>query len=148
MEQEATAIAEALVMPDAISPLKVLLIEDNAIDARLIQIMLSEAGGGSFDLERADRLAGGLKRLAQGDIGLVLLDLSLPDSKGLINFKKLVKSFSTPVIIYTGLTDEFIKSEAMTFGAMDYLVKGKTNDDTLKESIVNSIIQYSLDKQK
>src|SRR5438067_13876940 len=77
---------EASVSPDVISPLKVLLIEDNAIDARLIQIMLSEAGGGSFELERADRLGTGLKRLAQGDIGLVLLDLSLPDSYGLSTF--------------------------------------------------------------
>ena len=58
-------------------------IEDNAVDARLIQIMLSEAGSGLFDLEHADRLSSGLKRLSQGDIGIVLLDLSLPDSMGL-----------------------------------------------------------------
>src|SRR2546423_9457950 len=78
--------AELPVSPDVISPLRVLLIEDNAIDARLIQIMLSDAGSGSFELERADRLESGLKRLAGGGGGLVLLDLLLSDSYGLLTF--------------------------------------------------------------
>src|SRR5689334_4337662 len=60
--------------------IKVLLVEDNPGDARLIQFMLAEAGGEFFQVETAERLSTGLRRLAKGDIGLVLLDLSLPDS--------------------------------------------------------------------
>ena|SRR5438552_2274129 len=128
--------------------IKILLIEDIPEDIRYAEIVFEKMFGNNHILEVADYFSKAIILLTEKSFDIIILDLSLPDSKGLINFKKLVKSFSTPVIIYTGLTDEFIKSEAMTFGAMDYLVKGKTNDDTLKESIVNSIIQYSLDKQK
>src|SRR5438105_11453191 len=63
--------------------LKALLIEDNPLDARLIQIMLAEGGSGQFELERADRLAVGLEILARSEkTDIVLLDLSLPDSNG------------------------------------------------------------------
>src|SRR5678816_4391207 len=111
---------------DPISPLKVLLIEDNAIDARLIQIMLSDAGGGMFELEQADRLADGLKRIAEGDIGMVLLDLSLPDSHGLSTFSKMHQSASgVPIIVMSGLDDQTVAVNAVHEGAQDYLVKGQ-----------------------
>ena len=66
---------------------KVLLVEDNPGDVRLIQTVLSsgEMMGsihvfGAFDMEHVDRLSTGLERLRAGGIDLVLLDLSLPDS--------------------------------------------------------------------
>src|SRR5258706_12661856 len=83
------AMAESAPAPDVNAPLQVLLIEDNRIDARLIQIMISEAGSGYFELHRADRLESGLKRLGHVDIGLILLDLSLPDSHGIATFAKV-----------------------------------------------------------
>src|SRR5205807_4966511 len=61
---------------------KVLLVEDNPADARLIQESLAEASDDSFDLELADTLAAGLKRLSSGGIDAMLLDLALPDSSG------------------------------------------------------------------
>src|SRR3954462_7684957 len=95
--------AEPVVTPDVSSPLKVLLIEDNAIDARLIQIMLSEAGSGFFELHRSERLRSGLDRLREGDIGLVLLDLSLPDSQGLSTFTTVYQeSRGVPIIVMSG----------------------------------------------
>src|SRR5437899_5815113 len=109
MSDALTATAEPPPLPEVTSPLKVLLIEDNAIDARLIQIMLSEAGSGGFELERADRLGAGLKRLAQGDIGLVLLDLSLPDSHGLTTFATVHREArGLPIIVMSGLDDQTV----------------------------------------
>ena len=64
----------------------VLLVEDNPGDARLIQEMLADGDGDSFRLWRADRLSAGLDMLSSGDIGVVLLDLSLPDSLGIETF--------------------------------------------------------------
>src|SRR5437773_11992611 len=118
MNEELTAApSDPNAAPDVISPIKVLLIEDNAIDARLIQIMLSEAGGGSFELERADRLASGLKRLAEGDIGLVLLDLSLPDSYGLSTFERVHRQAGgVPVIVMSGLDDQTVAVNAVHEG--------------------------------
>ena len=58
--------------------IKVLLIEDNPGDARLIEEMLARAGGVTFDMERSDRLSKGLSRIQKGGIDVILLDLSLP----------------------------------------------------------------------
>src|SRR5689334_9762317 len=61
--------------------IKVLLIEDNQGDVRLIKEFLAEISGLCFELETADRLAAGLARLREPGIDIVLLDLSLPDSR-------------------------------------------------------------------
>ncbi|MCK4789915.1 MAG: response regulator, partial [Desulfobacteraceae bacterium] len=63
--------------------IRVLLIEDNPGDARLIREFLAEAEETVFTLECVDRLSTGLKRLANGAIDVILLDLGLPDSQGL-----------------------------------------------------------------
>ena len=68
--------------------IRVLLIEDNIGDSRLIREMLSEAKDVSFDLKYAERLQAGLGQLGQGGIDVVLLDLGLPDSQGLETLDK------------------------------------------------------------
>ena len=134
----------ASIEPDVITPLKVLLIEDNAIDARLIQIMLSDAGSGIFQLERAERLSSGLKRLASGDIGLVLLDLSLPDSQGLDTFSRLyTESRGIPIIVMSGLDDQTVAVTAVHEGAQDYLVKGQVSGQLLVRAM-----RYAIERKR
>jgi sigma-B regulation protein RsbU (phosphoserine phosphatase) len=130
--------------PDVITPLKVLLIEDNAIDARLIQIMLSDAGSGIFQLERAERLSAGLQRLVSGDIGLVLLDLSLPDSQGLATFSRLyAESRGIPIIVMSGLDDQTVAVTAVHEGAQDYLVKGQVSGQLLVRAM-----RYAIERKR
>ncbi|HUR47200.1 MAG TPA: SpoIIE family protein phosphatase [Candidatus Saccharimonadales bacterium] len=125
-------VAPAVGMEPETFVLKVLLIEDNPIDARLIQIMLAEAGYGAFVLERADRLSSGLARLAQGDIGLALVDLSLPDSHGLTTFKRVYAAApNVPIIVMSGLDDQTVAVSAVHEGAQDYLVKGQVSGPLL-----------------
>ena len=62
---------------------KILLIEDNPGDVRLIREMLAEAKEVAFQLDSADCLSAGLEQLAKAEVDLILLDLSLPDSVGL-----------------------------------------------------------------
>jgi phosphoserine phosphatase RsbU/P len=113
-------------------PLRVLVIEDNLVDARLIQIMVSDAGGEGFQIERADRLETGLTRLATGDFGMVLLDLSLPDSHGLATFARVHRQFPhIPIIVMSGLDDERVAVNAVHEGAQDYLVKGQVSGPLL-----------------
>jgi Flp pilus assembly CpaE family ATPase len=123
--------------------MKVLLIEDNPGDARLIREMLAEERVASFDLERADRLSTGLGRLAVGGIDVVLLDLSLPDSQGLSTFVRVhAQAPEVPIVLLTGLDDEQLAVEAMRQGAQDYLVKGQVDSSLLVRSMRYAIERH------
>src|SRR5262249_51038964 len=102
---------------------RVLLIEDNPGDRRLIQLMLFEAGNGLFDLEQVDHLQAGLERLKKGGIGVVLSDLSLPDSRGLETFSRLhAGAPQVPIIVLSGLNDTTLAVPARHATAHDVLV--------------------------
>jgi serine phosphatase RsbU (regulator of sigma subunit) len=123
--------------------LRVLLIEDNRGDARLIQEYLAEVEGLSFHLEHVDRFAAGLDRLARGGIDVVLLDLSLPDARGLETFVRLhAECPGVPVVVLTGFNDEVLAVKAVQEGAEDYLVKGYVNGNLLARSLSYAIERF------
>jgi len=125
--------------------IKILLIEDNPGDARLIQEMLSEIKDTKFNFSCVDRLSKGLEFLTKGDIDIVLLDLSLPDSQGLDTFLKLHQTVpDIAVIVFTGLDDSTIGVKAVQEGAQDYLVKGKVDSDLLFRSIRYAIERHRM----
>jgi len=113
-------------------PIKVLLVEDNPGDARLIEELLSEVRGTTFDFVCVDRLATGLARLAAGGIDLTLLDLGLPDSSGLDTFiSAYAQSPQVPIIVLSGLDDEALAVDSVRRGAQDYMVKGQVDSNLL-----------------
>ena len=113
--------------------------EDNAGDARLIQEWLSEARE-SFSVRRVERLSEALKALAEERFDLVLLDLSLPDAKGIDTFIRFHASApGVPVVVLTGLRDEATGVHAVQAGAQDYLVKGDVDGNTLARAIRHGI---------
>ena len=123
-------------------PIKVLLIEDSVFATRHTQKMLAEANGSQINtqLECADQLSTGLKRLAEGEIDIVLLDLTLPDSNDLDTFTSVhVQAPEIPIVVLTGLEDETLAIEAVHKGAQDYLVKGQLDSNLLKRSILYAI---------
>jgi two-component system cell cycle sensor histidine kinase/response regulator CckA len=125
-------------------PINVLLVEDNPGDARLIQEMLAEAGGALFDLGCADRLSTGLERLAVGDINVVLLDLGLPDSRGLDTFVRVrTQAPDVPIVVLTGLDDEALAVQAVEAGAQDYLVKGQVDSNPLARAL-----RYAIERKR
>lgn len=116
--------------------IRVLLVEDNPGDARLIREMLSEVREVAFDVQRGDRLSTSLERLAEGGIDVVLLDLSLPDSQGLETFARVsAQAPDVPVVLLTGLDDADLAVKAVREGAQDYLVKGQLDSSLLVRSI-------------
>jgi signal transduction histidine kinase len=124
--------------------IKILLIEDNPGDTRLIREMLTEARGGTFDMECADRLSTGLERLAAGGIDVVLLDLSLPDGQGLDTFVRAhAQASGVPIVVLTGLDDEALAVQAVQKGAQDYLVKGHADGYSLTRAI-----RYAIERQR
>jgi diguanylate cyclase (GGDEF)-like protein len=123
---------------------KVLLIEDNPGDARLIQEMIREDPDTPFAVRCVGLLAQGLEQLSAGEIGLVLLDLSLPDSFGLETFAKVyAHSPTVPIIVLTGNDDQTVALSAVKGGAQDYLVKGRLDRELLLRSM-----QYSIERKR
>jgi len=126
-------------------PVKILLIEDNPDHVLLIRDMLIEAENAPFDLEQVDLLSKGLTRLAQGNIDVVLLDLLLPDSRGLKSFEEINnRSPEVPIIILTALDDETLALLAVQAGAQDYLIKGRFDSGLLGRSLCYAIKRQRL----
>ncbi len=117
--------------------IRVLLIEDNPGDARLIREMLTEADSAVlFTLEWRDRLNAGVQKLAEDGADVVLLDLGLPDSQGFDTYADLHSQFSgIPIVVLSGLPDELLAVRAVSDGAQDYLVKGRIDGKLLARSI-------------
>ena len=119
--------------------LKILLIEDNPGDADLIEEMLSRADV-RFELKCVNRLAAGIEQVKAGGLDVILLDLGLPDSRGLDTLMRLKESKpKAPVIVLTGLTDETVGTEAVKAGAQDYLIKGQIDKKLFARSIKYAI---------
>jgi two-component system, sensor histidine kinase and response regulator len=129
---------------DAIS---VLLVEDNLGDAFLIQGMLGVVGASEskgFQLQHVERLEDAIATLKQQPFQVILLDLSLPDSRGLPSLECLEKAApSVPVVILTGTNNETLATQAVNQGAQDYLVKGQITQEVLVRSI-----RYAIERQR
>ena len=126
----------------------VLLIEDNPGDARLIQEMLVEGGGTQYTLECVDRLSTGLARLVANDIGLVLLDLGLPDSQGFDTFAQAyAQAPRVPIIVLSGLADENLAVKTVQKGAQDYIVKGQLDSYALVRTIRYAIERKHVEEE-
>jgi Flp pilus assembly CpaE family ATPase len=117
-------------------PVHILLIEDNPGDAGLVREMLSEGRDAQFRIDWVQALRPGLDRLTRGDIDMVLLDLSLPDSQGLESLAAIRgRAPNLPVVVLTGLDDEDFAHEAVRCGAQDYLVKGELSGGALARTL-------------
>src|SRR5579871_699440 len=128
----------------ATRPIKVLLIEDNPGDARLIELMLREADGESFELRRTERLEDGLRELGNGEIDVVLSDLSLPDSQGMETFRRLhSRAPHCPIIVLSGLNDATLALNAVHYGAQDYLIKGQVDGQLLARAM-----RYAIERKR
>jgi signal transduction histidine kinase/CheY-like chemotaxis protein len=141
----ANAAEETRVVVEVGSPARrVLLIEDNPGDARLLQEMLGEAAAPEFSLVHADRMSAALARLAAEHFDAILSDLSLPDSHGLDTFRRLFREApGVPVVVLTSLNDTALALTAMQEGAQDYLIKGQVSADNLSRAL-----RYAIERQQ
>lgn len=122
----------------------VLVVEDNPGDARLIRESLAESTSDPFGVETADRLTSALRRLSEGGIDAVLLDLALPDSKGQETFDRAkAHAPSVPIIILTGLGDEALALKMVRDGAQDYVAKIDLNG-----SLLSRAIRYAIERER
>jgi len=124
--------------------IKVLIVEDNYPDFRLISEYLKESVVSSFVIMHACNISEALKIIEEKKPDIVLLDLGLPDSRGLATLTVVVDADTQlPVVVVTGLDDEKLGIEALQKGAQDYLVKGRIQSDLLIRSM-----RYAIERKR
>ena len=93
---------------------RVLLIEDTPAEARMIELVLADAGSVCFQLASVGRLAEGLECLRAGGLDVVLLDLSLPDSFGIETFRRVYQHApDVPILVLSGSDDAELAYQAV-----------------------------------
>lgn len=126
------------------SIIKVLLVEDDEDDYILAKSLL---GNKTFELIWAQTISSALQCLRESAIDVVLLDLTIPDSRGLETFDKLrAYASAVPIILLTGLKDDKVGAEAVERGAQDYLVKGEITAALLDRSLKYSVLRKKAEK--
>jgi diguanylate cyclase (GGDEF)-like protein/PAS domain S-box-containing protein len=105
---------------------RLLLVEDNPGDARLLREMFNEEGSPNTQLTHVVSL-GEAERYLQGQaVDVILLDLGLPDAQGLSAVRRAQAAAPrVPLVVLTGLDDESVAAQALQEGAQDYLIKGQ-----------------------
>ena len=119
---------------------RILLIEDNLAEARLLQEYLHQADSKQFVLVHVKRLQEALNELRQNSYDVILLDLTLPDSQGLSSLPVLIACDpSIPIVVLTNTNDEDLAIAAVRQGAQDYLVKRQVNVNVLVRAVCYAI---------
>ena len=116
--------------------IKVLLVEDNVVDANLAKGMLAEAGTSEVQVTHVDRLSGALRCLAREKYDAILLNLSLLDTHGVETFTQVQAAIPrVPIVFMSRSGDPSLALTAIRHGAQDYLSKDLWTGEMLLRSI-------------
>src|ERR1700722_11544001 len=127
----------------------ILLIEDNLGDARLLREMLGEQGSHNIELTHVQCMSDAEKYLSQRAVDMILLDLGLPDARGLGAIRRPhAAAPSIPLVVLTGLDDESLAKQALQEGAQDYLIKGQIEARGLLRALRYSTERKRLERLK
>lgn len=123
---------------------KILLVDSDAADARLVEKMLSKPRIIPFELTVSLELGKALPQLVNNSFDVILLDLFLPDSQGLDTLTKIRTACpDTPIVVLSDVNDMNLAVEAVQEGAQDYLPKGHTDSNDLVRSI-----RYAMERKR
>src|SRR5436305_730960 len=124
--------------------IRVLLVEDEAPFADLLRHILAVSASSHCETVHAASFSQVLELVEQHSPDVVLLDLSLPDRRGLDTYNDLQTLWPLlPVIILTGLDDETLAIQAVRAGAQDYLMKGQFDGRMLAR-----FIRYAIERKR
>ena len=124
--------------------MRILLVEDNPGDARLCRELLAESFAAPFTLLHVPTLNEAIEECGREEPHVALVDLSLPDARGLAIVVALKERLpQLPVVVLSGLADEAVALEAIHIGAQDYLVKGDCDGSTMVRTI-----RYAIERKR
>jgi diguanylate cyclase (GGDEF)-like protein len=126
---------------------RLLLVEDNPADARLVRELLRDCRV-VFEVVHAGRLELALELAVTQPLSVILLDLTLPDSSGLETVRRACAAVpDVPIVVMTGVEDEDVALRAVAEGAQDYLVKGEIDPPLLQRSLAYAIERKTFARQ-
>lgn len=124
--------------------MKILIVDDNTVDRDILLKLINTIGDFTPDIVQAEKLSEAFKILGTEKFDLVILDLFLPESKGLDTLRRMVKKApDLPVVALTRFEDKASGIEAVREGAQDYLVKGEIDD-----KLLHHVLRYATEKKK
>ena len=127
-------------------PIHVLLIEDTPEDAQLLRDAFSEVFKTPFTFTHAPALSEGLTHLGRRSFDLILLDLQLPDSKGIGTLVQVrAQAPHAPIVVLTASDDDVLALQALQRGAQDYLVKGYVQ---VYRGLLGRSVRYAIERQR
>jgi sigma-B regulation protein RsbU (phosphoserine phosphatase) len=131
--------------PGSGSVLKILLVEDNPGDARLVREALAFRDGRQhFAITHVDTLRKAVEHLTSEPVDVVLLDLSLPDSHGFVTLEQLQRHVvSVPVVVLTGHDEPGVAEHVLERGAQDFIAKRDLPDFPVARAISWAISRMS-----
>jgi diguanylate cyclase (GGDEF)-like protein/PAS domain S-box-containing protein len=125
----------------------VLLVEDNPGDARLLREMFNEQGPADTRLTHVSCMADAEKYLAAQPVDIVLLDLGLPDARGLETVRRArAAAPHVTLVVLTGLDDELLAAQSLQEGAQDYLVKGQNETYGRAQGLLRAL-RYAVERK-
>jgi two-component system, NarL family, sensor histidine kinase UhpB len=126
----------------AAQKIRILLLEDSASDALLIDEALSDLSDIQHELTHTDLLSEGLALARKTHFDIVLLDLGLPDAQGMDTFREFHRQVpDVPVLVLTGLDDISVGLLAIQEGAQDYLIK-----KDIHSSLLGRALRYAMER--
>ncbi|HEY7546623.1 MAG TPA: diguanylate cyclase, partial [Blastocatellia bacterium] len=124
--------------------MRILMVEDNPIDARLLEAILSKAELGDLQITQSATLADAFGLAEENRFDCILLDLFLPDSYGIETVTRMHRSAADlPIVVMTSLDDAGFGIQALQAGAQDYLVKGHIGARMLARSV-----RYAIERNR
>lgn len=130
------------------SEIRVLLVEDDLVQSRLVRGLL-ERSETQFEIGHVVRLDEALNHLKQHAVDTILLDLTLPDSSGLNTFERMHEAArGVPVVVLTGTDDLRMAAKAVESGAQDYLIKGKIDGARLARALRLAVKRTHAEQQE
>jgi serine phosphatase RsbU (regulator of sigma subunit) len=123
---------------------RILLVEDDPDDVWVMRNLLGDRWDGPFELAHTELLSAAIERCRQTRFDVILLDLTLPDSRGLETFIAMHShAEEVPIVVLSAYNDEATAVKAVQAGAEDYLVKGQVDDNALVRAI-----RYAIERSR
>ncbi|TWT54704.1 Response regulator PleD [Rubripirellula amarantea] len=131
--------------PRAVSSIRLLLIEDDELDAAILLRTLRKQTLISFTVDRVASMHEAITKLQVNDYDVALADINLPDAMGADSFEQLTAFDSClPIIVLTGHEDDDLALRAVQSGAQDFISKSNLSTQGIVRTIRFAIVRQQM----